>query len=252
MVLPVPPQVFDRGEFRSIGRQLLDDDPFGLPRQILPDQPTAVSGQAAPDHQQLTLQLTRELWQETDHLGTADRPVTEAEAQVPQGDPDDGRVRLQVEVMRDHRGLPTWGSSARPARAFRQPARAQARQGAPDMTGLAAGPVLLLDQLGHPVARPQPGAVLQSSFPPHQIRPAQAGFPSCVLQISLASIVKMLTEWQRTPTRLTTSAWLSLRRRRSPAACSRRISGASGARRTPRGFPIPQNRPTVTISCGHQ
>ena len=122
MVLPVPPQVFDRGEFRSIGRRLLDDDPFGLPRQILPDQPTAVSGQAAPDHQQLTLQVSRELWQETDHLWTADRPVTEAEAQVPRGDPGDGRVRLPVEVMRDHRGLPAWESGARPERALRQPA----------------------------------------------------------------------------------------------------------------------------------
>jgi len=122
MVLPVPPQEFDRVQLWGIGRQLLDDNPPSLPRQVLPYQPTAVAGQAVPDDQQLSRQVAREVPQKIDHLWTADRPGIEAEIEVPQGDPGDGRERLPVEVILQDGRLAPWRPGPDPVWALAQPA----------------------------------------------------------------------------------------------------------------------------------
>src|SRR3990170_6523260 len=121
MVLPVPPQVFHRVELRRVRGQSLDGNPPSLLLQVFPYQPAAVAGQAVPDDQQLSRQVARELPQEIDHLWTADRPGIDAEVEVPQGDPGDGRERLPVEVILEHRGLPTRGPGPHPVGAFAQP-----------------------------------------------------------------------------------------------------------------------------------
>jgi hypothetical protein len=121
MVRPIRPQSFHRVEFRRISRELLNDDPSSLPGQVLPDQPSAVAGLAVPDGQQLSRHTTREVPQKTDHLRAPGRPRIETEVEVPQGDPGDGRARLPVEVILEHRGLPTRGPGPNPVRAFAQP-----------------------------------------------------------------------------------------------------------------------------------
>ena len=122
MVLPVPPQVFHRVEFRGIGRQLLDDNPSSLLLQVLRYQPTAVAGQTVPDDQQLPPQVAREVPQKIDHLWAAHRPGIETEVEVPSGDPGDGRERLPVEVILQHGRLTPWRPSPDPVWVLAQPA----------------------------------------------------------------------------------------------------------------------------------
>ena len=59
-LLHVAPYVFDRIEFRCIGRQALDHDVPVQRFDMLCDHTTAVSRQPIPDHQQFAADLRRQ------------------------------------------------------------------------------------------------------------------------------------------------------------------------------------------------
>jgi hypothetical protein len=73
-----------------------------------------VRRQPVPQHQQLAAQMAQQMAAEVDHLSAADRLGIEAEVEVPPGDSGGGRDNLPIEVILQHRRLPTWRPGAHP------------------------------------------------------------------------------------------------------------------------------------------
>src|SRR2546426_8464772 len=96
MVLPVRPQVLDRIQFRSVGRQKLQPQPPALLTNEVPNHPAAVTLQAIPDDQQLAPQMAQQVAKEVDHLRAANRTGVEAKIEIPPSHPRHRRQRLPV------------------------------------------------------------------------------------------------------------------------------------------------------------
>src|SRR5215831_19968193 len=62
---------------------------------------------AIPNNQQLAVQVTQEMSEKLDHLRTADRAREQPEIEVPPRHPGHGRQGLPVEVILQHRCLPS-------------------------------------------------------------------------------------------------------------------------------------------------
>src|SRR5438874_12849910 len=107
MVLPVRPQVLDRIQFRSVGRQKLQPQPPALLTNEVPNHPAAVTLQAIPDDQQLAPQMAQQVAKEVDHLRAANRTGVEAKIEIPPSHPRHRRQRLPVKVILQHWRLPT-------------------------------------------------------------------------------------------------------------------------------------------------
>src|SRR5882672_8336692 len=73
-LLHIAPDVFDRIELRSVGRQALQDDVSVERFDVVLDHTTAMRRQAVPDDQQLAANLLAKCLQEFDELGTTNGP----------------------------------------------------------------------------------------------------------------------------------------------------------------------------------
>ena len=82
--------------------------------QVSPHQLAAVSGYAVPDDEELTSDMTLEVFQKIDHLLGLDRTGVEAKVKVPPRQPGDGRELLPVEVELQDWGLALGTPSAHP------------------------------------------------------------------------------------------------------------------------------------------
>src|ERR1700722_15530982 len=104
-VFHVAPDVLDRIEFGSVGRQALDHDMSIECFDILGNHATTVSRQAIPNHQQLAADLLAQRLQEFDELRTADGASVQAKVEVPETDAGNHRQLLPIEAVLQHRGL---------------------------------------------------------------------------------------------------------------------------------------------------
>ena len=85
MLFPITPEVFDGIEFWGIRRKSFHPDFAMQTFQVRPHQSAAVSGYAVPDDQQLSSDVTLEVFQEVYHLLGLDRAGIEAKVKVPPG-----------------------------------------------------------------------------------------------------------------------------------------------------------------------
>ena len=113
MLLPVGPQILYRVQFRRIGGKELQPQAPALLADKLPHCAAAVRRQAIPNDQQFAGNVPQQMGEELNDLGPADRAGKQAEVKVPPGDARDGRQRLPVEMVLQHRSL----SSRRPGAA---------------------------------------------------------------------------------------------------------------------------------------
>ena len=67
IVFPVRPQILDRVQFRSVGRQKLQPHPPALLAHEISNHSAAVSPQAIPDDKQLASQMAQQVAKEIDH-----------------------------------------------------------------------------------------------------------------------------------------------------------------------------------------
>src|SRR5713101_6246143 len=118
VMFPVAPDIFDRIEFRGVGRQALDRQPAPLRADELRDQPRPVLRQPVPDHQQLARQVAQQMAEEVDHLGGMNGAGIEPEVEVPPGDAGRRRQHLPVEMMLQYRGLSARRPGPHPMRPF--------------------------------------------------------------------------------------------------------------------------------------
>lgn len=122
MLLAIAPDVFDRIEFRCIGRQTLQMDAAMLLGDVVPDQAAAVRGQAIPDDRQRSADVLLEMFQKLDHPRSFDAAGEEAEVEIPNRDAGDGRKTLPVEGILQHRSLTPRRPGADPMRSLAQTA----------------------------------------------------------------------------------------------------------------------------------
>ena len=79
VMFPVAPNIFDRIEFWSIGRQPLGGEPAPLCADEFADQPRPMRRQPVPDYQQLARQMAQQMAEEVHHLGRANGRAIESE-----------------------------------------------------------------------------------------------------------------------------------------------------------------------------
>ncbi len=111
VLFPVRPEVFDRVELRSIGRE-----EFKLNLAVLGVNPCAhqtagMDLQTIPDYEQLAAdQVPPQVSEEVEDLGGTDAALDQLEVDVPEGDTSDGRELVPGETV-----LQDWGvTSGRP------------------------------------------------------------------------------------------------------------------------------------------
>src|SRR5216683_1444157 len=122
MLFPAAPNVLDRVEFWRVSGQALQFEPGPLAGDPVLDQAAAVSGKAVPDDQQPARDMTQEMSQKLDHLGTANGSRKEAEVETPPGYPGHRREQLPVEMILQQRGLSARRPSAAAVGSLAQPA----------------------------------------------------------------------------------------------------------------------------------
>jgi len=105
MLLAISPDIFDRIEFRCIGRQPFQMDAVVLLSDVFPDQSAAVRGQSIPDDGEPAANVLLEVFQKFDHLRCLDAAGEESEVEIPNGDACHGRKTLPVEGILQHRSL---------------------------------------------------------------------------------------------------------------------------------------------------
>src|SRR5271170_7424533 len=120
MLFPVTPEVLHRVEFGCIGRKAFHPDFTVQAFQVLPHKLATVCGHAVPNNEQLSSDMTLEVFQEVDHLLGLDRTGVEAKVKVPPRQTGDGRELLPVEVELQDRSLAFGTPCAYPVRLLAQ------------------------------------------------------------------------------------------------------------------------------------
>src|ERR1700730_2780199 len=131
VVFPIAPDVLDRIEFRSVGRQVVQRQAAPLAGDKLSDQPTAMSVGAIPDYQQSARQMPQQVAEEVHDLGSTNGSLVEPKIEVPASDAGRGREHFPVKVILQHRSLSARGPSAHPMGPLAQPALVDEDDGAP-------------------------------------------------------------------------------------------------------------------------
>ena len=108
MLLPVGPQILHWVQFGSVAGKILQPQTSSLLLYVLPYLAAAVAGQAVPNDQQLAGNVTQQVGQELDDLGTTDRSRKQSEVKVPPSHARYRRQTLPVEVVLQHRCLAAW------------------------------------------------------------------------------------------------------------------------------------------------
>src|SRR5688572_3895946 len=88
--LPVAPQIFDRIDFRGIGREPLDVQPLGLRFEISGHFTTTMDGSAVPQEEDFTWELAVQGAQEGDDPRAVDGAGVQLEVKVAPGQTGDG------------------------------------------------------------------------------------------------------------------------------------------------------------------
>ena len=114
MLFPVTPEVLHRVEFGCIGRKAFHPDFTVQAFQVLPHELATVCGHAVPNNEQLSSDMTLEVFQEINHLLCPDCTGIEPKVEVPPRQSGDGRELLPVEVELQNRGLAFGTPSAYP------------------------------------------------------------------------------------------------------------------------------------------
>lgn len=135
MLLAVTPDVFDRIEFRRVGRQKLQSDLPCLGEDVVTHQPAAMDWQPIPDDGQSASDVSLQVLEELDHLWSLDAPGEKAEVKVPNRNPGHGRKALPVEGVLQHRRLAARSPGAHPMGPFAQSALVHKDYGAPLLEG---------------------------------------------------------------------------------------------------------------------
>lgn len=122
MLLAVAPNVFNRIEFRRIGRQKLQLNCTTLPGDKLPYQSAAMDGQSVPDDGQAAADVPLKMFQELDDLRRFDAAGEKPKIKVPDRDPGHSRETLPVEGVLQHGSLAARSPGAHPVRPLAQTA----------------------------------------------------------------------------------------------------------------------------------
>src|SRR5664279_4786448 len=102
------PQILHWVKFGSVAGKILQPQTSFLLLYELPYRAAAVTRQSIPNDQQLAGNVTQQVRQELDDLGTTDRSRKQAEVEVPPGHARDRRQALPIEVVLQHRRLSAW------------------------------------------------------------------------------------------------------------------------------------------------
>jgi hypothetical protein len=145
MLLPVRPDVFDRIQFRRVGRQVLHANPPFQLVDVVSDHGTAVSRQAVPDQQERLANVPHQCRQEIQHLRTLHGARVKTKIEVPSCQTCGSRQTLPVKVVLQHRRLAARCPGSASMRALTQSAFVDEDDGTPFPAGffLMAGQVLL-------------------------------------------------------------------------------------------------------------
>ncbi len=108
VLFPVAPEILDRVEFGGIGGETFNPDFTVQAFQVRPHKVAAMSGYAVPDDEEVTFDVTLEVFQKIDHLLGFDRTGVEAKVKVPPRQSGDGGELLPVKVE-----LQDWGLAFR-------------------------------------------------------------------------------------------------------------------------------------------
>ncbi len=114
VLFEVTPNVFDRIEFGRVGRQGGGVDTSLETIEVLAHEPTAMDNGSIPEDQQFARQLSLQVLQKLDNLGTLDRTRKEFKIEVPQGDAPDDRKLFPVEIKLQNRGFSAGSPGAHP------------------------------------------------------------------------------------------------------------------------------------------
>src|SRR5215469_4099620 len=120
VMFEIPPDVFNRVELRSIGRQIFQGDASVEALEVLLHQPRAVRLQPIPNDEQLLADRRREGLQELHHLWALDRAGEESKVKPPEAHSGDHRQLLPGEAVLQDRCLTPWGPGTRAAGSFGQ------------------------------------------------------------------------------------------------------------------------------------
>lgn len=108
-MLPVAPQILDRIQFRSVSRQTLKLQPAVGTGDKLFDQRAPMGRRAIPDHEQVTFDMSHQVFQKNDHLGTPNRARKQLEVEIPPRYASYRRECFPIEVILNNRSLSSRG-----------------------------------------------------------------------------------------------------------------------------------------------
>ena len=118
MMLPVPPQVFDRIELRSIGGKTLKLKPSVCTCKKLSDQFAPMRRRAIPDHQQVPFDMSHQMLQKKDHFRASYCTRKQSEIEVPPSYTRNRRKCSPVEVILNDWRLSPWRPCTASMRTF--------------------------------------------------------------------------------------------------------------------------------------
>lgn len=130
-MFPVSPQVFYRVQLRSIGWQKLQLQASLQAGHVLPNQCAAVSPQAVPDYQQLAFDMAQQVFEKLNYLRPPNRSGKQTKVKMPPTHPGNSRKPFPVEMILQHRGLPTGSPRPIAIGPFRYPAFIDKHYGLP-------------------------------------------------------------------------------------------------------------------------
>jgi hypothetical protein len=122
MLFAVSPDILHRIEFRGVSRQPLHLDGSSLLGDIVPHQATAVCRQPIPNDRQLARDMSPQVAQEQDDLGSLDASGKELEIEVPNRNAGNGREAFPVEGILQYGSLTARSPGADPMRLLAQSA----------------------------------------------------------------------------------------------------------------------------------
>lgn len=135
MGFEMAPHIFHRVEFRGVGRQCLDEDAAPGGSDEVFDQNTAMNGCSIPQDEYLSGNMSLQVLQKGDHLGTFDAAGVDLKVEAPQGQTTYDGKTLPVEGFLQDRGLSAGCPSPGPGGARAQPALIYKDDGAPLLAG---------------------------------------------------------------------------------------------------------------------
>ena len=89
MVFAMRPEIFDRVEFRCVGRQILDQQAASLVADELLGDPATMGWQTIPHQQEVARNVAQQMLEELNHLLGTDGFLKDLEIEIPEGEAGD-------------------------------------------------------------------------------------------------------------------------------------------------------------------